>query len=1495
MAKNCAFNNTESATKAWFRTNGLIDSTLSIKNLPKFRQANRKFSVKAKKDYNVDGQLFFEEEGGKKAIPNSEMFRQIDYAKDYFENGDGIYKQKRKVKEGVDEIFASTPELASIGTKEQYSDYLATIFPDSKAKDILTVATQVVVDTVEGVKKLIRQKKDYRGGYIRVYKDFEGYGQTGKYESKDKKAVINVERKNVHKKDSFDENIAKEVLTKYGIPLEAVLDVGLINEARNELKKALKSPSKRVRESHTQFREVLNNHKKRAFKKHPSLNSTNINAILNDINAGMAEAGTDISREDYYKVRKEEDIVFLGTEKDIEGFKNYTSVYKQKKPNKNKQEIDIELEAKLKTFLSSHGISVEFVETLKERGYDAVAIADIANRLILVSKKEADFSTLPEEAAHIAIELLGSNNPMVKRLLDIIEETPIYTETYNEYKDDADYQLKNKKGELVGPNILKIKKEAIGKAISKQLTGTETNDRIKGVIGRIWNRIKSLFKKIDRNEFVTEVNQITGSIAKDIISNKLAGDTANLVNAGIYKQKTNKKKDEAIEKAEKSLEVLKTRLKKLQRKFTPEGDVSLIKDTIKDVKFAIMNKQAVAGIGYYVDTAAIEASSLMGIINAYRTNNDLEVLSSSVLRDINDFIVTHENTLSDLLGFFADDVNIQKTEEGRAVYEAAEEVYTTIAKIKLFYNRTKAKTAAAIIEKNTKSGNNVAEELLKMTDKDTSPIRRHLLSMGHASEEILNIVYDMFKKAKNAVERKVLSKGKELSNIHVELEQTGFKDFGKFYEKYTTGKKKGKKTGNVVSKYNNGEFYGEMEKTKKAITKALGAENYNEIDRQYLSDKDSFIYSEHWKDFYRENYNMETKSPSNKYLNPVFNTITGKQKEYYNKLLEIKEEATGMLPKGHQRSKFFMPQIRKDLLDRLKSKEQGIFSNIKELVKETGLRQEDDTEYGDSELTKAVPIHYNRKLDDMTNLTDDITSMYVAYYNMAANFESKIDLADDMLIVKEVLGERKYKKGEVQKEGIETNTYQMMDVFLDTHLYGKKKVAESPMSWRGKEIIIKGKPLYLSKILDSFNSYVRRNNLAFNPFTHTANAVMGTAYNNIEAVSGKYFSSKDKLWADKEIWKNLPAIVSQIGSKKKTNKVALLFEYNNISKSTTDVFKNMNTKNAFGRALFDSGVYSTYEVVDYKIKGKVMLSMYHSYKFIDGQFMTKKQLTNKLQNKEAVEAKWESTSTTLYDAYEAVNGVVKIKDKYKSAINIELEDTIKNTTNQINDQIDGKISDLDRSAFQRNVWGRLILTHRGWLLSGAEARYKDKGYNYSTGQMEEGYHKTFFNKVIKGLIANKGNFTAMAMSNLEDYEKENVRKAWADIIFIAASFMLANLLNNLADDEDKKDEWGYQFAAYMGTRVELEAGAFVNPREVLSILESPAAGINQVESIMDGLGMMFSYDDEGTWGPNVEVSRGTYKGYTKLEKLLIKRSMAKNFFELGDPRSKNTYLKQKIL
>lgn len=50
--------------------------------------------------------------------------------------------EKPQVKEGVDFVFEQHPELATIGSKEQYSEYLDTIFPESKLKDIVYHGTK---------------------------------------------------------------------------------------------------------------------------------------------------------------------------------------------------------------------------------------------------------------------------------------------------------------------------------------------------------------------------------------------------------------------------------------------------------------------------------------------------------------------------------------------------------------------------------------------------------------------------------------------------------------------------------------------------------------------------------------------------------------------------------------------------------------------------------------------------------------------------------------------------------------------------------------------------------------------------------------------------------------------------------------------------------------------------------------------------------------------------------------------------------------------------------------------------------------------------------------------------------------------------------------------------------------------------------------------------------------------------------------------------------
>lgn len=63
----------------------------------------------------------------------------IESAEEAFDRSEGGYELQwpTQIKTGVQELFDSNTKLADIGTPEQYSEYLDTIFPNSKVKDIV--------------------------------------------------------------------------------------------------------------------------------------------------------------------------------------------------------------------------------------------------------------------------------------------------------------------------------------------------------------------------------------------------------------------------------------------------------------------------------------------------------------------------------------------------------------------------------------------------------------------------------------------------------------------------------------------------------------------------------------------------------------------------------------------------------------------------------------------------------------------------------------------------------------------------------------------------------------------------------------------------------------------------------------------------------------------------------------------------------------------------------------------------------------------------------------------------------------------------------------------------------------------------------------------------------------------------------------------------------------------------------------------------------------
>ena len=97
-------------------------------------------------------------------------------------------KKQSEVKSGVEELFESIPELEEIGTAQQYSEYLDTIFPDSKVKDIVYHGTKskeirIIFDKETIQKTGVRlgkgfffsRRKDY------VERDVYGFKKIGSY------------------------------------------------------------------------------------------------------------------------------------------------------------------------------------------------------------------------------------------------------------------------------------------------------------------------------------------------------------------------------------------------------------------------------------------------------------------------------------------------------------------------------------------------------------------------------------------------------------------------------------------------------------------------------------------------------------------------------------------------------------------------------------------------------------------------------------------------------------------------------------------------------------------------------------------------------------------------------------------------------------------------------------------------------------------------------------------------------------------------------------------------------------------------------------------------------------------------------------------------------------------------------------------------------------------------------------------------------------------
>lgn len=169
---------------------------------------------------------------------------------------------------------------------------------------------------------------------------------------------------------------------------------------------------------------------------------------------------------------------------------------------------------KVKEFLDRIGVEVQSLAKITYDGQSlgVNGLADPLNGLIQVAQGKEDIA-LPEEAMHMAVELIEQKNPkLFREMMDRIGRYNLTDQVFAEYQNNPFYQKDDK------ADINKIKKEAIGKVLAQTVIdrnqGAQEKPELLNQTRSWWQRIidflKDLFLRAGFNPFEEVAEKVLG-------------------------------------------------------------------------------------------------------------------------------------------------------------------------------------------------------------------------------------------------------------------------------------------------------------------------------------------------------------------------------------------------------------------------------------------------------------------------------------------------------------------------------------------------------------------------------------------------------------------------------------------------------------------------------------------------------------------------------------------------------------------------------------------------------------------------------------------------------------------------------------------------------------------------------------------------------------------------------------------------------------------------
>lgn len=1123
---------------------------------------------------------------------------------------------------------------------------------------------------------------------------------------------------------------------------------------------------------------------------------------------------------------------------------------------------DISVEQQLQKDLNANG-TVTFINDTSSK---IKAIVQIAKE----SNLEQFINRLSEELSHAAIAF-SSNEAYINEIIsplqnDIEMVKEILGDEYDNY-----YQIYN-------GNERYLALEALGKIVGEATGGLiSQGTNIKGsVIGRIMSIIKDKFRGLNEEQLViiSQIFKDDSPIVRDMINNLLGeinGTLASEVMKDIPMQMYQLNQKISLQEQKHNIalkainDLIDAEIKRINIiKVTKSSDIQDTQELNRLIK-ARNSQETVKGIHTRIkELNNVLRGHLYRLKELIQNQDERDEISAKSLRNMRDTLIAYQKQVDIIREFdielegLSDEEQIEINNELKEIIADCEEVlkrsfnyWKKISKAKFMSFVGKIVPEGVVRMMNKIDGStNTLEDYVFTANRDISFYDRWLRAAGDSRDFVIRLYDDILKRAQINRVHKSQEYKRKITALQIELEQsTGSSDTSWMYEKNAKGE--------IIG------FIRELDYTKyeKERKQAILDIYSNTDDPKTASDLINKWVVEHTE---LDENNIQ-KPKRSLYGNPIFDNLSEGQKKYYKSIITLKKlmDATMKL----EPIQYYKPiYISNTMTQRLKNTKS--VQDVKDIMKSwydtnIGIRK-DDTDYNktvavikdfEGNVVQTLPKFFTSPLENLKDVSTDVTSAMIAYADTAVNFEVMEEAVGQMELGRIVLRDRKISETKDDKElvnKIKLSGYNIIQkVFKKTSKSNFEARLDDFMEMNVYNHYYKDEGK-VGQLLNTLGTVTAINGLGINAIAGISNLFTGGAMFNIEALSNNHFKPKHGIKADNIFFKNSFALIGDAGKRVKTSKIALFLEHFDVYQDYTENIKNSNvgTKNWLLRNIGLDSMFIYNKLGETWLQARVPLALAVATELIDKN-------GNKISLWDALEV-----VETKNDEGKVISSKLQFKDEYEGLDGKKPDEIIAEVmrkSNKINNNLNGIYHKQDIYAAQKYSVVRMGFMFRKFILPALEYRYKGQTYNFDLNKTTEGFYHTIW-RLRKDILKNRTNLLVF-YNSLEDYEKANINKASIEVLQVFMIWLAIGLIGKIDGDDDDDKAYLARITELQLRRLYTETSVFTPSTGMINegqrILKSPAASVNTLDNM---LGLLELLDPRSY---TTELKSGRYKRHSR--------------------------------